>query len=763
MLPGNYDQNTDVRDLDTYAIVNNIRREIVSVDLDGELSGDLPDQVVAAGGLAGRAGTIVWATHQDAVDHREVSPWHKPVGWPPTGGDRVRVYVTDGTTSWPRFTGVIDRTTGTVGGSYQSTILDDRDRLNRRLTHQALLRSHVPVSEGAPVRRIGLNYWYMVTRALRHAGVYNTPPTVPVSAMSAPMQGSVWPESGTLSASNGTGTEHLFPTFYEAPWGYAAAAADMEYIPVTDDTIEQTLQISFMVADDHAGDAHIRVYYGTNPDHRIRVRIWGNRGVTAYWNNDSIVSLSSTQMSGANIVTLLVKGNTWTLRNDAMREATGTRSRSGTVRMSRIEVGLGDDARIAGVQVQRPSAANEFAQLRFSPSTTFERSFLSRSLDMTPRMDGRNVADLVDEICQATLTASWWDESGVLRMVASDRLYNRNPVQTITTLDDITALTWEDSLLHVRSSVTVTWKDASISRGTRTRQELYRGRSATMEAGDEVEVFAAPDDKTEWFGVDRRPTRLNDSNWGTYNHGTGSYTGVYYVDDDGNQLPTSSNTTTIRLEPLGNVALKIIHIAGNYSAGVEANLKTTEEGPALRQGLRGEPLPVIRGRGKGEWVDEEYVSDITGPSYAPSLTHDLGYWGHRSYGPYEGESAASRIGDYIAEMVTKPHPTVPNIEVTYDPRRQLGDVVTLELGVLDVQLRALIVGVSESHENGAHSQSLKVRIISATSTRSVTYDELEQAWRGGDYSALQAVWANLTYEDFEDEPLRFAPNRAPAS
>src|SRR5690625_3767615 len=91
MLPGDFDASADVRKLVTYAIVNGVRRDIESVSFDNELSGDLPEQVVS-GGLAGGDGTVVWAAQPD-VAHREVSPWHKVAGWPPSAGDRFQVYV----------------------------------------------------------------------------------------------------------------------------------------------------------------------------------------------------------------------------------------------------------------------------------------------------------------------------------------------------------------------------------------------------------------------------------------------------------------------------------------------------------------------------------------------------------------------------------------------------------------------------------------------------------------------------------------------
>ena len=55
-------------------------------------------------------------------------------------------------------------------------------------------------------------------------------------------------------------------------------------------------------------------------------------------------------------------------------------------------------------------------------------------------------------------------------------------------------------------------------------------------------------------------------------------------------------------------------------------------------------------------------------------------------------------------------------------------------------------------------QSATVRVISATSTRPVTYDDLAAAWDSGNYASLQAAWSALTYDDMAADPLRGAPN-----
>lgn len=230
----------------------------------------------------------------------------------------------------------------------------------------------------------------------------------------------------------------------------------------------------------------------------------------------------------------------------------------------------------------------------------------------------------------------------------------------------------------------------------------------------------------------------------------GSYCGVWYSNADGD--PTTIGDVRITYTPLYSDSLKVTTRVMSLPSTVEANTETHPEATALKAYLRGQSLPVVRGMGRGEWIDDMYAA-TAGSSSAPVLAHDLGYWGGAHS---DGGSVAQRIGDYLAQMVTRPEPTITNLGLGYDPRRQVGDVYTLTSSWLGISLRVLVVAVSEEHGDGAR-QSATVRVISATSIRAVTYDDLAAAWDLSNYSGLQAAWSALTYSDFVADPLKGAP------
>lgn len=735
--------------------VNGVVRDIESVSWGTEMSGDLPDQVIATGGIGGAKGTITWAP-QSAVQSRPVSPWAKVADWPPSSGDLVQVQVTDGVTTWTRFTGVIDRTTGGPTG-YQSTIQDFRDRVTGKVTHQALLRYMPPYQGGGEYRRIGLTNQWVLTTALRASGIYNTPPIESLSMMSMPLQGSVWPEYGDLSNAEGlNGAAHA--QFITSPWGYSAANFTATVIPNSSRAVDSSapLQLSMLRAPDHADTAELSaIFAGT----RVRLRIDGAGLVNAQWVNSAgttttVVQLTGNQIGDSEAVSLLIKGNTWELRSSNGATASASQSRTSGLTLSSMIVTASAGARIAGVQVSSPtSATQEHRSTRFVRDMTFTYPGIGSEMSMSPALRDRSVPDLVNEVTRAVLIATWWDETGVLRLVPSNQLRGLEPMAELSTTDDITAIAWEDSLLAVRSKVEVTWKSALITKSREARLELWRARTDTLVQGaDTIEDFVTPEPGVEWFGVDRTLGRLNDSNWGAYNLRRGSYCGIWLSNSAGDPDPRSANVT-ITSENLYADSMKITTTAISVPSGLEANTETHPEAIALKAYLRGQSLPVVRGRGRAEWVDDMY-SVSTGSGRGSVLSHDVGYWGHT----YDaGGTVASRIGDWIAGQVAAPQPTITDMGVIYDPRRQLGDVYTIKSDWLGIELRVLVVGLTEDHGDGSH-QSLTVRVIKATNTRGVTYDDLEAAWTGGNYTSLNAAWSALNYAALEANPLEGAPS-----
>src|SRR5690606_2935005 len=191
-----------------------------------------------------------------------------------------------------------------------------------------------------------------------------------------------------------------------------------------------------------------------------------------------------------------------------------------------------------------------------------------------------------------------------------------------------------------------------------------------ISTADPLEDWVSPESGVEWFGVDRTLRLLDDSNWGAYNLRRGSYCGVWYSDASGGPTPAGSVQRGTEKPDDGSrkITTRVVSLISTY----EANTETHPEATALKAYLRGQPLPVVRGMGRGEWIDDTYTA--TAGTVGPVLSHDLGYWGGVIS---SGGSVAQRIGDYLAQMVSAPQPTITELGLIYDPRRQVGDVYTI--------------------------------------------------------------------------------------
>lgn len=378
---------------------------------------------------------------------------------------------------------------------------------------------------------------------------------------------------------------------------------------------------------------------------------------------------------------------------------------------------------------------------------------LSPRIPAVGAVDGSTALSVLDEISKATLTPFWFDESGVMTMIPSDRLITAAPMQTITTLDDITDLAWSDTLLSVRSKVECGWSAPAISSTRQYILTLYSGGGDTLEPGDKTVDFVTVPSGETWVAVDQIiSTDIYGAN-STFNRGRGSFGGAVIMDPEQVASPTD---LVVTMERINDETWKFTHTASSSLASDKSLvLRTSGTSTSLWPIRRTMNLPIIRGMGRAVWSDAVAVAAATGPVSAPALRHELGPWGAAFVA---GGSVAQRIADFIAPMVTTPHPTIPDVSVIYDPRRQLGDVYTLNSGLLGISLNVLVVGITVTFNGGFPEQKLSLRIISGGSTAPVTYDELAAAWQGGNYNGLQAVWAGMNYTAFTNDPLEGAPN-----
>lgn len=755
MLPGTFTNGAVVR-LTSRVTVNGKDRPHAQVDLSAEMRSDLPAQLVQSSGSFASHGTVWW-TVDDEVQERPLTGFRDFGMWRPRKGDRVVVYQGDGTQWWPRFTGLIDETTGALDTGMKSTIVADVDRLTAPFECEALLQRMPPVQGSTSWRWNGVSPMFLLDAAMRAGGYNTTPATSGFCALHVPLQTSMLPAVGT-SATLLTGGDHTeggaVQENWPAPWGFASANFRATYQPAYTRLPSEPVAIAMMITEAHAGGGEVAAWYGGAV---IRLAVLADRSAvvmaSASGGRDEVCAIPAAKMAGAVRVEVLVRNGSAVVRADNGAEARGNVPSLGSSRMSRVGAAAAPEARVAGVQVYHPGQEWQYldAELSARIITSTGSPATWGVTNASPRFERQSATTAVEHLADTTLSAVWIDEHGVLTIAPSGALRGTASAQTITTVDDVLALAWTDRVLAVASRVTVAYRHPSLSSGSARSVTVAEGARRTLRTGDIAEDTYGPSTDEDWYGVDASPQRLPGAvGWSDYNSAIGSYTGVtYYVGDDP-ATGTAPGTTDISVARTGLAEWTVTHQAGTYGAGVTAETATyptTQDTGLWQRNLRN-PLPVLRAWGRVEWLERETTQATGAPG--PTLTINLG-----------GQAVADtaqRVRDYVAGIIADATPRITALEVKPDPRRQRGDIITLaSQNYLGVTLRCLITGIDESMSADGATQHLSLDVL-RVDTGALTWAEWEQVFPG---TLTFEQWQNRrdpgdTFDDFNTSPLEGA-------
>lgn len=716
----------NVQQLKSRVLVNGFQRDVISWSIDREISGGLPAQVIAGGGITQATGSIDWGQTYD-VEESGANPWRRAASWMPSKGSRVEIFVADQDgVEYKRFHGVIDSTTGSVGGGMQSKIIDDYDKLSASVTYGPLMSVMPPRVSGGNYRSTGLVATYYVDMALRNSGFFLTPPQETDCVLHVPCQGGMWPHTGTAHRAQQLTGAGPTPANRYRPGGFAVSNFDTMYLPSTPRTASTSVQITMMVTQGHAGFAYIEANY--TGGRSIRLAVNSKRWVSAQVDGNPTVSFTVPEDT---IVTLRVSGGVAELRSSKGQHASRPVSFSGgSATVMENIVAQGDNgSRIAGIQVSHPSASQAFQSLNFKPSANLNTSDVSFMgiLRACYALDGVSAADLLTEISEALLASMWIDEEGVFQWWPALALRGRSSSGTLTTLDDILSLDWEDSLLGSRSRVIVRHKVPALKISKFPNVELWVGSGGVLESEEVREDFIGPNSDQAWILPDGNPTvlRLPDE-WWKYNRLRGSMAGGYYTKDN-EMYPHTGLSLTVVMETISVTRFKLTQVAGTYPTDVVLNMETPDSSGLWVQN-RNKPLPRIPGYGFVEWAEKDHVQSSAG-GVGPELVHETGIWA--------ASGVVSNQAAYLSSQTAVPEPVITGLEVVYDNSRKLGDVVVIDSpSLMGVRMSALVVGISEAAGNDGFTQSLSVRIISSTSTE-MTYGEFNTVAGGANLSYAQ--------------------------
>lgn len=750
---------------------------VSGVSVGRELPSSLPGQARSVGGLSAATATV--SGHVGAgVSDRVGTPWTRR-DWPALG-DRVTVSASDGTNAHKLFTGLVDGSVSSLSGMGVSIpLVDDTDRLSALVSHEAVFRTMPPRStQGAGDRRLtGMVSTWVTNLAARAAGYYSTPPQGGYCVVSAPLAGSSWPERGVLdwsgrynSTANTWSTSHPGTSALDDSIYMADLMA--EYIPDPYDlpysggiTASRPLRITLGANQVLANSGYVDVRWsGAGWTRFIQLTVSSTRSLSGrivsdsdYGNANVVTWISGDDAPEWRFATLTVSRESssvlrFTLETDTGVTHTGTTSAGGTA----IRDTMWERARIYappyvglnGVQISYGST---------TPVRGFRRSFLTRpddplaNLEVMPHLTATPARDLLEEQSEVECAAVWIDEDGILRWLGHQRMVDGPIVRTLTSSDLADAEIRVDSQ-DVRRQVTGTYTTWATKTTKTSRIIVYEGPKDELEAGDHAEQIISPPDDEEWVMVDSTPREV----WGNigttyFNLGYGSYHGWTALKTDGDEIPFAAGDGENQWA-FGRIApgaWKWEFTVNKLPSGAD-RLKTStrsEETQYVKATYRGRGLPLLRAMGRATSVEDVYTPGATGPSWAPDLEVDFGWWvQHRS-------QVVTKV-QRIANELRKSRATLSGVEALPDPRLQLGDKIRItEASRTGISVVGIVTSVPHDIKAGEHSMTLGLNILEVT-TPHVTLDEFDAWYSGMTLDQLDAKFSGQTLDQIDANPLQ---------
>lgn len=696
----------------------------VSLSVERELADALP----GGGRFTAASGQVDYVPGPE-VSERVSTPWDPTPGVPvPEESVAVSMDVGLGPVSVLPHGRVSDASAGTQSRVASVGFTDLYRSLDRSISWNGMAARMVAEGDGDYWRNPGLFGVSIVDRIFRHCGWYATPPMDPGALVSAPMQGSAWPERGKLTRAERLSVQGAAPGWITSPWGMLATDLNLTYEPSSARALSSgAFEITAMLPPS-SGTARVVCWFGGR---RIQLT-WTDASVlvsaeTGANSFTQLVSLARTPEATAVTARITRRGAGLVqaaIRTNAETHATGTDVSMGdaylTAPMSHATVyGSG---RCGGFQVAQ---STRWAAVGWEPSAVIRaRAGIPNRLQVLPPVIDGNCAAMLQELAQAEYATFWIDEKGVMQWWDLDRLDAQTNVATLTTADHVTSINWSHSLSSVYSRVVVNWKASALSASFRDRIDLWQGRGETITPGDAVEDFITVPDNEVWLMPDLSLTRAGSTGYSyNFNRAIGSFYGgvIPGEGDNADRWSHSGGALSTRIERITDRTFKTTTTWTGTSPVVSRTLDS-EATSVLWRIRRSFSLPIIRGKMKYVMEDAALTSAQTGPIGAPELSIDCGWW-------IQYEDEAQWLADKYGAHVTVPTPELGAVEIKPYPGLQLGDKITIAApDVVGLQIQGLVYADSRSISAGSGfsmDHTIRVRPIAVSRDSGVTWEE----WR----------------------------------
>lgn len=684
-----------------------------SVILGRSMTGGLPKQVSTGYGISPSTGEIIWGS-DDSLTDLVGSPWS---GRLPKKGDRIEIDVGYNGMFVRVFTGRVLYVTGDTSDRVVLKVVDDFDNFRRRVLIDPIMATGPRLdidNKGSNLVSPGLSPTYFLSVAAATSGFYSVPARVSNAVMYANLNGSATPERGTLVASDKNGWSSLDrrPTFSPSPWGQAPHDLVASYAPRIVSSTEgklipgRPLKMSFIRGKPGAVVTRISANWG---GYAIRLTVSpAGRVFLRYWDGTSeTLSNATTLRENEVVVAELRDDGSYRVRTSGGEDVQGTLPVHQSMRddfLDRVVVRVPvDGTQVGGVQVWFGST---WAPLDFTRTAHLEHSGIGGTLEGTRSID-TEAQELISEISEAELGASWINAHGHMVFRNRDALVEAEPVRTLTSKNDLYSYSWVYSTDSVKRRTYVEWTSVAPSYSVYPTITVWQGPGGAIEPDERREVIIKPGNDEEWVGLDDSFMSALDPSSGfpsTFRRGHGSWSFGTYEFTGADIEWETYRAVSSTLNKIGPRAWKIIQAADiEVDQSVPSNPQNLDP---LPDRMHGEKLPILRSRGLLVFERETIGATLSGPDWAEEYVHDAGQW-------VQSEQNAEILADAIQKWVSEPMPLIDGVSIHPDPRLELGDMVRIrDSHALNREILGLITGIRLSG-NSEVEMTLDCQIISS--------------------------------------------------
>lgn len=732
-------------------------RKASRITVQRSLATGAPEQVAEGGGILAAEATLVLDDQTSVESTRVASPWARVDGWPPRSGDEVSIELGVDGVDRPRLRGFINSTTaGSQAPTMTCRAVDAWDTLDRRIQWPAMTTTMPPLTAGGPQLHVGITGAHMTDRLMRAAGYFCTYPLSSSSIFSATMQGSVWPEVGSVLA-----TQQATPRLLTGPQGIYCTHVDVRYqaTGALPDTHELTMNLhpalpltqdSRVLVMNGAGTVGYSLAHIGSAGGPLELRRHGAVSSTVIATLDRL-----TAQRVAVRVTHTQDQTTLVVRTNDGRQASAVTSRM-DMSGGPWTVQIAGDGPVGALLLDNPGPL-AWRALQSVPNASIQYTSAAAvsQLRAIPAMELTSVQDLLVEQSLAEFAALNIDETGVLRWRSRGFMSSRPIAKTLVARNSILQMQWRDDSSMVRSAVNVTGRNAHLSPPASTVRNitLWEGKSAeTVPRGQtRSEVVRIPDDE-DWILPDLstryagRPAAPGEDPK-ALDKGVESWVGGHVIDGNGEPQGwfTSADGSAGWEQISQRAFVYTITVGSSLPAGHFVNQKMSPNSAGLFPVRRNDPLPVLRSAQRVQWSSRTARLAL-GPTTAPELNIDVGWW-------VQGQ-ALDELCEWLALQTATPTPILDSVRIDPDPSLQLGDhIAVLDPDVYGLTASGVIFSCADTWEVGVSADStIELRLTSATHSHP-TMGEVSARWGQSSFDTRDGAWGGTTFGSMDDAPL----------